>query len=276
MLIYLDTIAWNILCDSRERTAMQVLENSEVLFSSCNFDEFCLASSERAQELCAFSLETSNGRRLRDHIELSAAEIRARLTSSEPADPYEDDPKFSAVWKHASESGVPEQIRSAAQEQMEAAKRDLRDHLRTSRDVFRPLFARFEKLGVKQAWPELLNEMDAEGSLMAWVLGLIEHEGLLGSISDRDAAARIGCRSLPATACWVEYSVGMSYLASFDSGKMTKPDRGDQVDFRHAAYAGVVDVFVTADSRMQYVLNELVLDRRAEVVTPDGLGAVVQ
>ena len=48
-----------------------------------------------------------------------------------------------------------------------------------------------------------------------------------------------------------------------------RPDFGDQVDFRHACYAGVADLFVSNDGRMREILTTMVVDRRAEVLSPD-------
>jgi hypothetical protein len=39
------------------------------------------------------------------------------------------------------------------------------------------------------------------------------------------------------------------------------------VDFRHAAYAGIADQFVTADQRMRRILMEMVPSRRSSVLT---------
>lgn len=271
MLVYLDTIGWNALCDSGDAATLRALADSEVLFSSCNLDEFSLASDDRARQLARFALRVSNGRKLHDHLELTAAEIRARQTGHEPAELFDDDPMFLVAWEGTSIGGLPRPVRQEHERTMGFAKRAFREHLRTARDLFRPVFESFAQLGVKPAWPEILAQLDRDGSLMKWVLGLLDEAGLLVTIQDPEQAAELSCLTLPATACWTEYMVGLSYLASFESGKDTKPDLGDQIDFRHAAYAGIADVFVTEDGRMRHVLGDLVLHRRAQVVGVDRL-----
>jgi hypothetical protein len=273
--IYLDTIGWNALYDSSYDSDARFLEENEVVFSSCNLDESCLSNSDRARDLLAFAWRASNKKKLLDHLELTAVEIRGRQTNEEPS-PFDDDPAFMQAWEYMRQHGIPPDMHEAMKRGMIEAKRHYRSHLRTTRDVFRPIFDRFAEIGIKQAWPQMLNEMDRDGSITEWIIGLLKHEGLLSRIPDPAGVAEISFRDLPGTACWVEYCIGLAYLAAFESGSHTKPDLGDQIDFRHATYAGIADVFVTADGRMEQVLTDMVIDRRAQIVQPDGLAGLVQ
>ena len=76
-------------------------------------------------------------------------------------------------------------------------------------------------------------------------------------------------RELPVTACWAEYDLALLYLTSYGTGKLAKPDRGDQVDFCHTSHAGFSDVFVMGDRRMKYVLQEMVPSRTTKVYDRD-------
>jgi hypothetical protein len=60
--------------------------------------------------------------------------------------------------------------------------------------------------------------------------------------------------------------LALGFTASFEGGATSKPDYGDQVDFRHAAYAGAVDVFVTEDRKMAELLSSKLCDARAKIV----------
>lgn len=217
MRIYLDTSAWNALHDAADPAEVSLLEGHEVLFSSCNLDEFVLSSSDRARALTAFAWRVSNRRKLLDHLELTAAEIRHHELGGGPALLFDDDPMFMQAWEHIRLDGVPPEVRDAMQ-QMAGTKKDYRAHLRTTRDAFRPVFERFAHLGIQQAWPEVLNEMDTEGLIMDWLKGLLEHEGLLDRVPDPGALDDLSYPELPATACWVEYSIALGYLAAFETG----------------------------------------------------------
>lgn len=275
MRVYLDTIVWNALHDDAEPAALPLLEDHEVLFSSCNLDEFALASDDRARSLAAFAWRISNKKKLLDHLELTAAEIRRHQHGQGPAPMFDDDPMFMQAWGYIRRRGVPREVRDGMQK-MTGTKKDYRAHLRMTRDVFRPVFERFAHLGIEQAWSEILKEMDEEGSVVHWLKGLLEHEGLLERVPDPDALVEVSYVDLPATACWVEYSIGLGYLAAFEGGAHAKPDLGDQVDFRHAAYAGVADLFVTDDSRMRHVLTTMLRNRRAEIVDSSGIAGAIQ
>ena len=48
-----------------------------------------------------------------------------------------------------------------------------------------------------------------------------------------------------------------------------RAEAGRVYGFRHACYAGVADLFVSNDGRMREILTTMVVDRRAEVLSPD-------
>ena len=70
MLLYLDSSAWNKLADGAS-----IDLPGEVLFSSCNLDEFGGADRARQQRLAQLAWDTSNRKKLRDHVELMHTEV---------------------------------------------------------------------------------------------------------------------------------------------------------------------------------------------------------
>jgi hypothetical protein len=260
---YLDTSAWSALHDAHVSKAR--LADREILFSSCNLDEFVLASPHRARELARYAWSVSNGKKLLDHLELSAKEVTAHRKDAALADFHDHaDPWFFDAWAAIRTAGLTHDMRSQMEARVEHAKLLFRDWLGGVRARFKPWFdlARDEEPLV--AWERHLQELEKEGYIGEMLEGILRAEGL-GAEFDRD----IPYRRLPATACWVQYYLALSFLAAHASRKTGRPETGDQADYRHACYAGIADVFVAGDVRMRHILNEMVRDKRATIMSPD-------
>ena len=105
--VYLDTSAWNSLCDWSSGRSMKWLAGPEYLFSSCNLDEFSLAKSARAQELAEFAWRlSSRRRRLLDFIELTAAELASRRTGRAVTYFDSSDRGFRPAWAAMRDQGI--------------------------------------------------------------------------------------------------------------------------------------------------------------------------
>lgn len=268
--IYLDTIAWNQLYDLTSGGSLKHLEGPEYFFSSCNLDEFCLSESDRAKNLAKFAWDLSNKKKLLDHVEFTIAELRG-YPDNNSLSPFDNDQAFMNAWAHIREFGVPDAVHALHEQQSKKVKREFRQFLRSTRVVFRPVFEQFKAVGIEEHWTSVLQAMSDEGHIGQFLTDLIRQEGLIHLLPKPASVIDTPYAKLPATASWVEYYVALSFLAGQESDKHAKPDYGDQVDFRHACYAGIVDLFVTADSRMAHVLANMVVHKRAEVVDPAGL-----
>jgi hypothetical protein len=268
MRVYLDTSGWSAAHDVRGGVPLRDI-GREFLFSSCNLDEMALAEFSRARALAQFAWLSSNKLKLKDHLELAAAEIRSLHGELDDSDLFENDVGFMRAWEQIRSSGVPAPIQDAVRRTLTRIKKQFREHLRDTRDLFRPLFDGLESRGFQRSWPELLNEMVSDGSIMRMVEGLLAAEGLLRAVPSAIDLRRVSLTRLPATASWTECYIALSYLATQNEGRVSRPDFGDQVDFRHACYAGVADVFVTGDVRFKEILDRYVVHKRAEIVTPD-------
>jgi len=142
-------------------------------------------------------------------------------------------------------------------------------HLKATRELLAPFFRAAAVRGVRRDWPDLLSEMESESDIHDLIAAALSEPGLPSRQANLETLATVDYRELPCTACWVQYHLALSFLAAQRTGKMSKPDHGDQVDFRHACYAGIADVFVTRDSRMLEVLTTMVPSCRARVVTAE-------
>lgn len=270
MLVYLDTSAWNALLDWSVGKSRKWLQGPEYLFSSCNLDEFSLASTARSRELAAYSWRLSNRQKLLDHLELSVAEVVAFQRDS-ALDFYDHrDWTFELAWRAMRTTGLTREMRQAMTAQLDTAKAEYRDWFRLGREVFNPLFAKYAKYQLNRTWPELLEELKAETDMRDGLRISLEDAGLLKMLPEPSRLDRVPWVAIPCTSCWLEYHMAMYYLASFDSKRLGRPDKGDQVDFRHAAYAGIADVYVTGDKRMHEILDTMIPSRRARVLlVPD-------
>jgi len=221
----------------------------------------------RAQELAAFAWRISNRKKLLDHLELTTEEVAAYQSGREAAI-FDQDRGFFMAWEAMRKGGTPEVVRQGVAAGMETTKRSYREHLRSVRSLFHEPFRVFEEVGHSRGWDGLLAELETGPEIPGMIRAAVDQSGRARRIPDVAAVANLQYDVLPGTACWIQYYIALSYLATFGSGKTSKPDMGDQVDFRHAAYAGICDVFVTGDRKMREVLQEYVPACRARVLAP--------
>jgi len=266
--VYFDTSAWNVVCDWAVGKSHKWIEGPEYLFSSCNLDEFSIASTSRARELAAYAWRISSRRKLLDHLELSVAEIAAFQNGVGVAT-YDDarDRTFTPAWRAMRTSGLTNEMRDALAADIDAAKSEYRDWFRFGRETFHPFFSSASKLGVARSWPDLLAELQSGPEMRAGLRQSLTDAGLLRRIPRPNELEDVPWTAIPCTSCWLEYHTAMYYLAAFDSKRLGRPDKGDQVDFRHACYAGMADIFVTGDRRMHAILEDMIPSRRARLLT---------
>lgn len=112
---------------------------------------------------------------------------------------------------------------------------------------------------------------DATGyeTVLTLTLGNLMAGGVADWVPDLAGVGDVPLWRLPAMAACLQYWIALCYVACHEEGPMSRPDFGDQVDFRHAAYAGLADLFVSGDVRMRWILMARVVNWRAEVLTPD-------
>lgn len=267
--VYLDTSAWNTFCDWTSRRSLKWFSGPEYLFSSCNLDEFSLAPPARSKELASLAWRMSNRKKLLDHIELTATEVAAHR-GGRAADYFDGrDKGFPVAWAAMRRTGGDTPMREAMRASMESGKQEYRVHLQLMRDTLGPFFRAAAVHGVSREWPDLLDEMSSEPEIREMLVGVLGEPGLGSQTANIAALSHIDYRVLPGTACWVQYHLALTFLAAQKTGRLARPDKGDQVDFRHACYSGIAEVFVTGDKRMHEVLSTMVPACRARVLSPD-------
>lgn len=265
-VVYLDTSAWNGVLDAGGAPAVDRTDRC-IVFSSCNMDEFSLAPGDKARQLVRLSYSLSNRRKLLDHVEMTAVEIAARQAGQTDYPVFDDDDQgFYAAWEYSRSHGFPSEVVAQMEIKMKSAKAAYREHLRQTRDLFKPAFQAIRQVGLPDDWPTVIRDFNDEGHITLMLETMLASEGYLRNMPDPEGLSGIRWQELPCTACWIQYHLALSYLASREEGKLAKPDLGDQIDFRHVCYAGIADVFVTSDARMAEVLKSMVTDRRAHVI----------
>lgn len=267
--VYLDTSAWNGVLDAAGPLWRPDPDALELLFSSCDLDEFGAAEEAKAAELATFAWECSNRRKLLDHVELAAGEIAAHQLGEPLTEPYDEDPGFFLGWHMLRTGQTPPELREALVAQMKQIKRELLEHVREGRKFFAPFYRKAKELGLEYSWEEFVSDTDYQDQLREKLLEGIAVNGLLGIIPDPQAALSVPLWELPGTAASLQYYMAMLHVACHETGKWSRPDFGDQVDMRHATYAGIADVYVSGDDRMRWLLTDRVLDCRAEVLPPE-------
>jgi hypothetical protein len=219
----------------------------------------------RGEQLSSFAWALCRRAMLYDHIALTIREIRAIQLGEQLPDGIDRAGTYVRSWD-SMRRGTPKVLRELSGVAIEQGKLLYREHLKALRHMLKPHFDEFTAIGVSQSWPDLLDEIEREGLVGKFLRDLIRLEDSDRLVSDYSAVAGMPYRILPGTAAWVQFYIAQSFVAVHESGKYSRPDAGDQVDFRHAAYAGIADLFVTDDVKMYKILNDKVITRRAEVV----------
>jgi len=269
LFVYFDTSAWNFFCDWLVGKSKNRLAGPEYLFSSCNLDEFSGSGHHRARELASLAWDLSNRQKLLDHVELTVHEICNYQRGVPTSIIYDNDPTFQTAWRTLRTSGIRVELKNTLNGIVKSSKQEYRNGLRLERQVFKHVFESLRSMGLQKPWPEILQELEAEEYIARMLTNLIVQEGYSHEIPDLAGITKIPYRKLPGTAAWVQYYLALFYLASFDGGKDAKPDLGDQVDFRHACYAGISDVYATADTKMYEILTEMVENKHSIVLKPE-------
>lgn len=264
--VYFDTSAWNAVCDSIVGSANR-LHGPTYLFSSCNLDEFAPCEPHRSKRLASFAWRLSNRHKLKDHLELSAEEVAA-FRNVRDAELFDTDHGFHMAWSAMRSDGA-RGMRFELDQYLRPMKNEYRSHLKLQRELFGPVFQAADELGLAYSWSHILGELETGPEIKGLLRDALSTPGLPARRSNTAAIDGIDYRLLPATACWIQYYIALGYLAAHKTGRYSKPDLGDQVDFRHACYAGISDVFVTNDKRMRMILTSMVPSCRAEVVSVD-------
>jgi hypothetical protein len=232
-------------------------------------DEFAGASHYRTKQLASLAWRVSNQRKLHDHVELAIAEAEAQFRGLDPPSPYDDRAPFFVAWETLRGVGSNVEVVRAFNAGTREAKDSFREWLRMHRNTFRTATRAHETIGLIKAWTEMLAELEDEGFIREHLAQTFDYQGrrdLASAMRDGDPTAY---RAFRGTACWVQYYMALSFLVSYQDGKFAKPESGDQVDFRHAAYAGIADDFVTDDARMAVILRDMVPALRSSVLTFD-------
>ncbi len=227
-----------------------------------------MSTDHRARELASFAWNLSNKKKLLDHVEFTFNEIVSYQRDNLIFDIYDEDPPFHESWRIMRKGGISSELKRNLKKLTHFSKDEYRDQLRSDRDIFKPIFESAKSFGFEKTWPELLREMEHEGYIGALIKNLLEQEGYISKIPEPNSIGKIPYRELPCTAAWIQYYLSLFYLASFEKGNLSKPDLGDQVDFRHACYAGLADIFVTGDQRMFKVLTDMVETKRTSLFKP--------
>jgi len=268
-LVYMDTSSWNAACKRISRHGKTIFLNHEYLFSSCNLDEFVLASFHVAKDLATCAWRLSNRKKLLDHIEMTVMEINCYLSGIKYSYYDNSDENFFKGWDSIKRIGPNKQLQDEIRYSLDDTKRMFKNHLMIGRKFFNPLFKMFARFGLKKSWKKVLAEMEDDGNINKFIHDILYYTNLLGLVSNPKAIFNIPYTELPCTACWVQYYVALSYAACFESGKQSKPNYGDQFDYRHACYAGIADIFVTNDKKMYDILINKVYAKRSKIIFYD-------
>lgn len=267
--IYLDTSAYNFLLKSypTRKISRLIRKKCEVLFSSCNLDEFGLAESPYSSILATFAWEITNQRKLLDHIELMFREILLELKKIKYHSYYDEaDIGFIPTWISMKDKLLPEIINESASNDMYFAKTIFKDFEMNIRKSFHS-FNTVEKQDSLKRWQHDLKEIERQRGFNQFLItNLYNYSAEVRDVVTIEELLRIDYKKLKATAVGLQYYFALVFIHTHLPGKHSKPNFGDQIDFRHAFYAGIVDYFVTSDRQMLDILNNYVLAEHCQVL----------
>ncbi len=273
--VYLDTSAYNyILKNYQIHEFIHNLKNNyEIYFSSCNLDEFGIGQSKISSQLAQFSWIISNQKKLLDHIELIIHEMLYELGKISKLDYFDmSDLGFYKVWELMRKKCLPQEFNDYLAKSIRFNKELHRDHERGMRKIFTNEFD-LTNSGINESmktlWPKNLFELENEGWILDFFINnLYNYYPDFKELISLTELRSINYKKLKGTAPGMQYFFALQYIQSFQSGEMSKPDLGDQVDIRHTFYAGIVNYFITNDNRMYTIFNDYVFAPHGKVIKP--------
>ena len=273
-LVYLDTSAINSLHAALSRGIVppSAVDRHQFVVSSCQLDEIALSEPEKAADLASVLWSHSNRRKLRDHVELTELEVRAALRGRGPAfhEYYDDgDTGFKRAWRAMRERRASPEQRTALRAQVEQAKSAFKVAGKLERELFKSLRESVQGYDFKSGWKAMLRDLRRDGRIGELVWSTLSRDPFSNVAADfrESEVIAVDYLRLPTTAVGLEYYLARRYVADFGSGEIARPSRGDQVDFRHSYYAGLVDIFVSGDDIMLTLLREFVKADTAEILS---------
>ena len=270
-LVYLDTSAINDLGVDLHLIAKT--GQFEFLVSSCQIDELACADPARQILLTKLTWEVTNKQKLLEHIPIMYAEtaaelgIRPRLRRLE--DYYDQDPLFLSSWRAVTTGLLPAQFMDHYREFVLAFKEGYRRWSNQDSEILRPVVNRLKRTGAPPpSWQDFLAETEAEGWFNEFIYVNLSLYPQFARFLVREDVLHIDYRRLRCTSVGLQYYLASQWLDIFGEGKHARITRGDQVDVRHAFYAGLADCFVTGDTKMRNILAHMVPGNRAKILQP--------
>jgi hypothetical protein len=265
-IVYLDTNALNFLCDRFKGKSKRVLKHFDIPLSWFLIDEIeCNSTYARTIELAEFVWQASTRRVLLTVSELVGLEMRYAMSNR--AIPvlsyYERGRSHLDALNDARKGKTPNQTREALRKSIGKEKERVCDWERSQRKEWNSKFA----LGtlLPKTWAEFKRHLQEEKYFNQVLYGMIKAYGLSGHFT-HESIMNFEHGKLRAVSIGIEFYVALQFLLDSQPQGLGKPDRGDLPDMQHAFYAGLCDYFVTDDSRVSYILSNMIKPKWTKVM----------
>ncbi len=266
--VYLDGGAWVRLADWAARRSLKWLRGPRYLLSQAVLDEFASLGTGPAREVAEFAWRVAEHEPLLEGAELLAAEIRAAQRGRTATCTDAAAAAFLPTWDMLRAGFSDPLLAEAVRARVADAQSDRTRIVALATE----LLAQDSSARVSARAPQDATlSRDAAARLLSEAL---EHGGQLSRVPEPGAIAKLDFELLPATDAWLAYHVALARTSETDGAARTNPTR-NSVDTRHAPYAGLCDVLVTADGRLAELLAPAVQERGSAVLSPEAFTELV-
>lgn len=255
---YLDTNALNFLCDEFRGKSKRPLKYFDIPLSWPLIDEIeCNSTYARTVELAEFVWQATNRRVLLTVNDLVSLEVRSAIANQEIPFPsyYDSGRSHLDALNDARKGKTPNQTREALRKAIGKQKERILDWERNQRKKWAPQFA--QNTLMPTGWSEFRSHLQGENYFNQVLYGMVRTYGLSNHFTTKSIMT-LEHGILPAVSIGIEFYVALQYLLDSQPQSLGKPDRGDLPDMQHAFYAGLCDYFVTEDSKVKYILSDMI------------------
>jgi hypothetical protein len=274
-VIYLDTSALNILCDTYKRKSTTALKrNYDILLSWPLLDEINSNSTyARTIDLAQFVWKTFNKNILLDVKSILDLELRHALKGyplNGRLEYFDADIFHHRALGDARRGTTPLHIRKSLASLTAEHKKSFYLWEKVERDKW---LSKFVSVTHLNNWSDVYDTLLEEKYFNQLLIGMTKIYGL-NHIFDYDDIMRINHKSLPCISIGIELYIAMQFLISSHSKRLGKPNRGDIFDIKHSFYIGLVDYFVTDDSRFLYLLRNIMGLKHSVIPTQEFISMI--
>jgi len=273
--VYLDTSSINCLYENFGNRSKKIFKDYEIYLSGSHLDEIIQISSVvRTQEIFKFLWSISNRIVLKDKRKLVEMEVSSLLSHIELNIEDYFYPKhevYISAFKDL-RKGVLGDKSKLALSKIKDKKKISFDQTKRRRVEWQ---SHFDGNRLPDSWDELFHVLRERRSFNRTLFIDLKGNNVI-KIYKKKHIMDLIYENLVCTSIGLEYFFAFRFVTESMPRRYGKPTPGEIYDNTHVYYAGLVDIFVTDDERMKYIMRDLLHINRPLIISSEEFVSIAQ